>query len=74
MREKFQTHFIKYVDETTEICRKKWIRYKNNAKKFLRREISMQQHLSEYFQSPGYTSFRGSLYNINGQDKLFHSY
>ena len=36
---------------------KRWNNYKNNVRNFLRRESCIQQHLLEYFQSPGHTSF-----------------
>ena len=46
----------------TKIFRKRWNNYKNNARKFLRKDSCMQQHLFEHFQSPGHTSFIENVY------------
>ena len=46
-----------YVGETTDTFQKRWNNYKNNARKFLRRESYMQEHLFEHFQRPGHTGF-----------------
>ena len=46
-----------YVGKTTDTFRKRWNNYKNNARKFLRGESCMQQHLFEHFQSPEHTDF-----------------
>ena len=45
------------VRGTTDAFRKRWNNYKNNARKFLRGESCMQQHLFEHFRSPGHTGF-----------------
>ena len=52
----------KYVVETTEALRKRWNNYNNNARKSLRGESCMQQHLFEHFQSSGHTDFVEDVY------------
>ena len=47
----------KYVGETTDAFRQRSNNYKNNVRRFLRKESCMQQHLFEHFQSPGHTGF-----------------
>ena len=46
-----------YVGETKDAFHKRWNNYKNNARKFLRGESCMQEHLLEHFQSPGQPYF-----------------
>ena len=43
--------------EKQQIYRKRWNNCKNTARKLLIRESCMQQHLFEYFQSPGRSGF-----------------
>ena len=54
--------FKHYVRETTEIFCKRWNNYKNNARKLLRGESCMKQHLLRHFQSPRF--HRGYMYDI----------
>ena len=46
-----------YVGETPKIFHKRWYNYKYNARKLLRGESCMQQHLFDNFLSSGHNGF-----------------
>ena len=47
-----------YTGETTDLFRNRWNNYKDNARKFDRKESCMQEHLYKHFQADGH---KGSL-------------
>ena len=47
----------KICRKTTDTFRKRWNNYKNSARKFLKGEICLQQHLFEHFQRLGHTGY-----------------
>ena len=48
---------MQYVGKTVDDFRLRWNNYKDNNRKYLRKESCMQQHLFEHFSSEGHNSF-----------------
>ena len=48
---------MQYVGKTVNNFCLRWNNYKDNNRKYLRKESCMQQHLSEHFSSEGHNSF-----------------
>ena len=46
-----------YVGQTVDIFRNRWNNYKDNARKFDRREHCIQKHLYKHFTLPGHCGF-----------------
>ena len=46
-----------YTGETTDLVRNRWNNYKDNARKFDRKEPCMQEHLYKHFQTAGHKDF-----------------
>ena len=46
-----------YTGETTDLFRNRWNKYKDNARKFERKESCMQEHLYKHFQPEGQKDF-----------------
>ena len=46
-----------YTGETTDLFRNRWNNYKDNARKFDRKESCMQEHLYKHFQTEGHKGF-----------------
>ena len=46
-----------YTGETTDLFRNRWNNYKDNARKFDRKESCMQEHLYKHFQMEGHKGF-----------------
>ena len=48
---------MQYLGKTVDDFRLRWSNYKDNNRKYLRKESCMQQHLFEHFSSEGHNSF-----------------
>ena len=48
---------MQYVGKTVDDFRLRWNNYKDDNRKYLRKESRMQQHLFEHFSSEGHNSF-----------------
>ena len=48
---------MQYVGKTVDDFRLRWNNYKDNNRKYLRKESCMQQHLFEHFSREGHNSF-----------------
>ena len=46
-----------YTDETTDLFRNRCNNYKDNARKFGRKESCVQEHLYKHFQTEGHKGF-----------------
>ena len=48
---------MQYVGKTVDDFHLRWNNYKDDNRKYLRKESRMQQHLFEHFSSEGHNSF-----------------
>ena len=48
---------MQYLGKTVDDFRLRWSNYKDNNRKYLRKESCMQQHLFEHFSSEGHKRF-----------------
>ena len=46
-----------YTGETTDLFRNRWNNYKDNARKFDRKEFCLQEHLYKHLQVEGHKGF-----------------
>ena len=52
---------MQYLGKTVDDFRLRWSNYKDNNRKYLRKESCMQQHLFEHFSNEGHNSFLDDL-------------
>ena len=61
------------MGEITDLFRNRWNNYKDNARKFDRKESCMQEHLYKHFQTEGHKGFLNEasvtlIDKMNGKD------
>ena len=55
---------MQYVVKSVDDFRLRWNNYKDSKRKYLRKELCIQQHLSEHFSGEGCNSFLNDAYII----------
>ena len=55
---------MQYVSKTVEDLRLQWNNYKDNNRKYIRKESGMEQHLFKHLSSEGHNSFLDGFSNV----------